>query len=629
MLNYFRIAKYNIFDNVISTIFTILTLIVSFSLSITLSIITFNTLNNSNSEMPLNFGLMIIYAFILLVIFLIVFINIYSLYSVIFLRREKYYAKLKVIGATEKQIFCGIILENIILLIITVLLSFLIINALMNYITDISLNSLDVLNFVNIRYLSNSIYVYLIPSALFVISLFLVIFKMKKFLSSIVIVEALKSKKEFLNKNNSKEELDGKNIINQYIYMNIKKRRKDALLITLAITLLFSILISSLVFFNIIKYSTKNIETLTANNNLLVKIENKKNNNVTNNQRLEFISDIAGISEVDDIVSFRMNQILLGMILSPNDLKSTTNIKQENNKIIISLNVLSIGDKKFKEISNNKDVIIIDNYNGKSILEKRLSEVILCADYGSDYKNSLIDESKCSTYRNILITDDERYNYNWLDDNLTIIVSDQLFDQLHLNYNYFGETNIDYIDDAKYSDVYIKTSDVTKTIAMIDSFNNLGLNILFEDLNEMKENLRNSKLAILVVVGMINILISISIIINILNIILNIVVYRKKEFLTLRILGMKRKHITKIIFLETAYYLIKGIIMGFLVGISFGYLIYMALKLFFKDSIFIFDIPFAVIFISIICVLIFLYASVLIMSNGIKTRKIWNRKQIT
>jgi putative ABC transport system permease protein len=579
--------------------------------------------------MPLNFGLMIIYAFILLVIFLIVFINIYSLYSVIFLRREKYYAKLKVIGATEKQIFCGIILENIILLIITVLLSFLIINALMNYITDISLNSLDVLNFVNIRYLSNSIYVYLIPSALFVISLFLVIFKMKKFLSSIVIVEALKSKKEFLNKNNSKEELDGKNIINQYIYMNIKKRRKDALLITLAITLLFSILISSLVFFNIIKYSTKNIETLTANNNLLVKIENKKNNNVTNNQRLEFISDIAGISEVDDIVSFRMNQILLGMILSPNDLKSTTNIKQENNKIIISLNVLSIGDKKFKEISNNKDVIIIDNYNGKSILEKRLSEVILCADYGSDYKNSLIDESKCSTYRNILITDDERYNYNWLDDNLTIIVSDQLFDQLHLNYNYFGETNIDYIDDAKYSDVYIKTSDVTKTIAMIDSFNNLGLNILFEDLNEMKENLRNSKLAILVVVGMINILISISIIINILNIILNIVVYRKKEFLTLRILGMKRKHITKIIFLETAYYLIKGIIMGFLVGISFGYLIYMALKLFFKDSIFIFDIPFAVIFISIICVLIFLYASVLIMSNGIKTRKIWNRKQIT
>lgn len=436
-----------------------------------------------------------------------------------------------------------------------------------------------------------------------------------------IIIDALKDKKEFLKRKYIRDRFDNKNIINQYIYMNIMKRSKDISLITIAMILLFSILISSLIFFNTINSSLKSIETRVNNNDLLVKIKNQINDDISNEQRLEFINNINKISNVEDVISLRMNQVLVGMIVNGSDLKRNSGIKVQKNKAIISLNVLSVGDKKFKEISNNKDIVIINNYNGKDILKDNIKEIKICADNGSDYKNSKLDENKCSTYDKFLITKNDEYNYNWLDDNLTIIISDQLYDELHSKYNHFSETNIDDIDGVKYSEIYIKTNDIDKTIHEINN-NNLGLNLEIENLYKTKKDLSNSKMALLVAIGILNALIVVSIIINLLNIMFNIVMYRKKEFKILKIFGLKNKDIIKMMFMETSYYLIKSILTGIIIGIIFGYLMCFFLKLFYSNSIFIFSVPILIIGILILLLLIFVYGVIFLMSGEIRKKSI-------
>lgn len=436
-----------------------------------------------------------------------------------------------------------------------------------------------------------------------------------------IIIDALKDKKEFLKRKYIRDRSDNKNIINQYIYMNIMKRSKDISLITIAMILLFSILISSLIFFNTINSSLKSIETRVNNNDLLVKIKNQINDDISNEQRLEFINNINKISNVEDVISLRMNQVLVGMIVNGSDLKRNSGIKVQKNKAIISLNVLSVGDKKFKEISNNKDIVIINNYNGKDILKDNIKEIKICADNGSDYKNSKLDENKCSTYDKFLITKNDEYNYNWLDDNLTIIISDQLYDELHSKYNHFSETNIDDIDEVKYSEIYIKTNDIDKTIHEINN-NNLGLNLEIENLYKTKKDLSNSKMALLVAIGILNALIVVSIIINLLNIMFNIVMYRKKEFKILKIFGLKNKDIIKMMFMETSYYLIKSILTGIIIGIIFGYLMCFFLKLFYSNSIFIFSVPILIIGILILLLLIFVYGVIFLMSGEIRKKSI-------
>ena len=68
--------------------------------------------------------------------------------------------------------------------------------------------------------------------------------------------------------------------------------------------LLFSILISSLIFFNTINSSLKSIETRVNNNDLLVKIKNQINDDISNEQRLEFINNINKISNVEDVIVY-------------------------------------------------------------------------------------------------------------------------------------------------------------------------------------------------------------------------------------------------------------------------------------------------------------------------------------
>lgn len=617
MHNYFRIAKYNLFNDVVSTFLVLLTLTATFSLSTTLLIVIFNALRSTHLELQI----ITIYIIFLLIIFAITYINLYSLYKLSFLRREKYYAKLRIIGTTEKQLLNGIVLENLILSAITILISSLVVKSLISFLTYLSLNSLEILTFINLKHLTNSILLYLISSLLFVVMLVIVLHKIKKYSFSMIIIDALKDKKEFLKRKYIRDRSDNKNIINQYIYMNIMKRSKDISLITIAMILLFSILISSLIFFNTINSSLKSIETRVNNNDLLVKIKNQINDDISNEQRLEFINNINKISNVEDVISLRMNQVLVGMIVNGSDLKRNSGIKVQKNKAIISLNVLSVGDKKFKEISNNKDIVIINNYNGKDILKDNIKEIKICADNGSDYKNSKLDENKCSTYDKFLITKNDEYNYNWLDDNLTIIISDQLYDELHSKYNHFSETNIDDIDGVKYSEIYIKTNDIDKTIHEINN-NNLGLNLEIENLYKTKKDLSNSKMALLVAIGILNALIVVSIIINLLNIMFNIVMYRKKEFKILKIFGLKNKDIIKMMFMETSYYLIKSILTGIIIGIIFGYLMCFFLKLFYSNSIFIFSVPILIIGILILLLLIFVYGVIFLMSGEIRKKSI-------
>lgn len=129
MHNYFRIAKYNLFNDVVSTFLVLLTLTATFSLSTTLLIVIFNALRSTHLELQI----ITIYIIFLLIIFAITYINLYSLYKLSFLRREKYYAKLRIIGTTEKQLLNGIVLENLILSAITILISSLVVKSLISF----------------------------------------------------------------------------------------------------------------------------------------------------------------------------------------------------------------------------------------------------------------------------------------------------------------------------------------------------------------------------------------------------------------------------------------------------------------------------------------------------------------
>lgn len=492
-------------------------------------------------------------------------------FAISFTEKIRQYGMLASIGATKKQIKRYVLYEAFILGIISIPLGILIGLTAIYVLLKFTENMLeDGLLGTNLIFNINVVAIVITVLLSFLI-IYLSAITLARKASRVSPIEAIKSNNEV--KITSKDIKTSKLIKKVFgiggdiAYKNLKRNKKKYRVIVVSIIVSISLFIAMSSFIN---YAFRVQILYYENYHYNIYLENTKENNykeIINMVNNLDIKDYSIVREVrgykvkdedkhytDEAIKFKYNK--LGMLIISIG-------KEEYNKYIKRLG-LNYNETKDKGILINYKNTILDSngYKVNKILEMynyQKNDVleIYNEEYTSDKIEFTVELAKVTNEEPMHLRDTRDTSYK----GAYLVVSDEFIEKMGLETDrcslYINEKNdmeLEKYIEENYSEVY----------------SYLG--------NKDREEREQKMMSIIISIFLYGFITVISLIgvTNIFNTITTSIELRKKEFANLKAIGMTKKEFSKMINLESIFYIIKSLIISILVGIMLSYIIYKA-----------------------------------------------------
>lgn len=496
------------------------------------------------------YNMILTVAFVVTVIIMITSIYcIKNSFAISTLEKTKMFGHLISLGATKKQIKNIVLKEGFYLGIIGIPLG-LFFGILADYILIIVMKNILGTTFLNATFVFKISYLAIILAIITsIITIYLSCIKSARRASKISPIEAIRNNLDIKIKNNK---LTTPKIIKKIFktpgvlaYKNLKRNKKKykTTVISLVVSILTFITMNTFITYTF-KLSGNYYQDLDYDLKITV-----------NNPTKENINNIINLDNID-----KYNIVYEGDILN---VKNSNRLTKEGIDYLdneLNINILLLDNKTFTDylkklkITSKKDEgILIDNHafyiDGKKVI-RRLTNY-----HRNEYIKGLIGTKEY----NIKISNIENDN--------TFGYEDHVGMYLILNKDY-------------YKDINYHTSVIT-----ISSKNDQDLENDLDKLDQelftynLKRNNRDSKSMLVIVsiflYGFIAVITLIGIT-NIFNTITTNMALRKKEFATIKSIGMTKKEFNKMINLEILFYLTKSLFYGIIFGLIGSYLVYLS-----------------------------------------------------
>lgn len=496
------------------------------------------------------YNMILTVAFVVTVIIMITSIYcIKNSFAISTLEKTKMFGHLISLGATKKQIKNIVLKEGFYLGIIGIPLG-LFFGILADYILIIVMKNILGTTFLNATFIFKISYLAIILAIITsIITIYLSCIKSARRASKISPIEAIRNNLDIKIKNNK---LTTPKIIKKIFktpgvlaYKNLKRNKKKykTTVISLVVSILTFITMNTFITYTF-KLSGNYYQDLDYDLKITV-----------NNPTKENINNIINLDNID-----KYNIVYEGDILN---VKNSNRLTKEGINYLdneLNINILLLDNetftnylKKLKITSKKDEGILIDNHafyiDGKKVI-RRLTNY-----HRNEYIKGLIGTKEY----NIKISNIENDN--------TFGYEDHVGMYLILNKDY-------------YKDINYHTSVIT-----ISSKNDQDLENDLDKLDQelftynLKRNNRDSKSMLVIVsiflYGFIAVITLIGIT-NIFNTITTNMALRKKEFATIKSIGMTKKEFNKMINLEILFYLTKSLFYGIIFGLIGSYLVYLS-----------------------------------------------------
>lgn len=500
-----------------------------------------------------------IFIIVLIVISLFSIMIIKNSFEISFSRRKQYFAILRSIGTSRNMIIKMILYEIFYLSLISIpiglLFSYLISSTLMSSINKLMIE-------VNTISYHTTIYPeYMIITIIFII-ITIIYSAIKPIINinNISIIESIKGNKSYkITKYKEDYPLIRKifKVKGEYAYKTIKRNgiKFNIIVNSLIVSMLLFITLSG--FINFI-YQNNKIDLVNDYDISIGYV-----NNISEDKILNEIKNINNIDYINIYKSINLNFNVDNKVLT----NTAINYYQDYNYKTINLvgleetnyNALlkNIGLKESTPIVYNYDTYYEnDNLKKELWFNKNIQKIDIC-----NYQDNIV--SNCYyTFNNIYLIDD---TYNYIDnDLLTIVIPLSEYNEFMKVFKLYGNNLLYEIADRM--NIKINTNDFIE----IDS----NINNIFNKYSDLEYTYQNYKLdnyeeyltskRIELIINYIMIFIIIISVVSIINTISANLLSREKEFLVLRSIGLEKKGINKILFIESIFIFLKAIIYGIL-----------------------------------------------------------------
>lgn len=601
---------------------------------------------------------------LLLVVAISSIVLIYTTLNILLNSRRKEFGELLSIGCTKNSICKMILLEVFILALIAIPISFAIsigiVKIILSNITNL-LNDLifqDYSIFVAGASIPLNIYVsakYIIIALIFIfITIFISTIIPAIKISNISSIEAIRE----INKINVKKNIKNKKyLISRFIsneadieYKYLKRSKGNTN------SIIFSLVICIIVFIVGSNYITNvyaRVENDNRNYNYLIYLDD-------NNQYEKVINDLKDknliksyyteeqIKELHlDIKEDEINQELIDFLSSGNCPEGIFyNYIDNSNNPLLSCNIFTIVENEkyndflekigVKELKDEECILLnninlpqydsfhVTNYKNGDTLSFLITDLINnknINEQNSDMQNIRDIETNSSAVKNIeldieKVTDNFYGYFNYADFNdlymspIAIFVNqntlknieNEIKRQKRIFYNINGEIGVNSV-----INLYIEATNVGEIDNYLEENQIAGINY------EKQNNSNNSKRIIMeVFLYSFVILIGVCTFLNIFNVIFSNINLRKKEFETLKALGMTKKQLNKMLRFEGWYFSILSLVIGIMLGIIIFIIVYKIEYKFANNLLYNMYISWQSIFICIVFVLISVFSANLI-----------------
>ena len=496
------------------------------------------------------YNMILTVAFVVTVIIMITSIYcIKNSFAISTLEKTKMFGHLISLGATKKQIKSIILKEGFYLGIIGIPLG-LFFGILADYILILVMKNILETTFLNATFVFKISYLAIILAIITsIITIYLSCIKSARRASKISPIEAIRNNLDIKIKNNK---LIPPKIIKKIFktpgvlaYKNLKRNKKKykTTIISLVVSILTFITMNTFITYTF-KLSGNYYQDLDYDLKITV-----------NNPTKENVDSIINLDNID-----KYNIVYEGEILNVKDTNKLTKEGIDYLDNELNINILLLDDKTFTnylkklKITSKKDEgILIDNHafyiDNKTVI-RRLTNY---------HKNEYI--------KGLIGTKEYNIKISNIENNNTFGYEDHVGMYLLLNKDY-------------YKDINYHTSVIT-----INSKNDQDLENDLDKLDQelfiynLKRNNQDSKSMLVIVsiflYGFITVITLIGVT-NIFNTITTNMALRKKEFATIKSIGMTKKEFNKMINLEILFYLTKSLFYGIILGLIGSYLVYLS-----------------------------------------------------
>jgi len=504
---------------------------------------------------------------ILLVISMFCMMTIKNAFEISLSERKKYFGALRSIGASKKQIFKMVLFETLLLSLISIPIGLFLGYNFTNLVVYIVNDMVKEINVIDYKIIVYPIYV-IIAFIFIVITIIWSSIKPAKNASEISPMEIIRENKTYsVIKSKEKYPFIRKTfgIEGELAYKTIKRNNSkfsvtvNSLIVSIIMFITLSAFVNFLYNNNTSSYGSKEYDIVIQSDNL--------------HKQYEVLEKINNIEEIDDIYIRKFVHLNF-----KKDNTTLTNIAKNISidKMYPDIKILGIDNIEYnnlkKRIGLKENKTILYNYgiyfdNGKEKETKWFNENIerieLCS-VNENNQNSIITEKGCYyTYDDFYVLNKRDFDTDFW--NPTIILPMKEFDVFVENYvKNYGDT-FDY-QNAKHtiininSDKYVKVDEELNKI--FDEYEYLNLDDGYYNYSLIKheEYIRVSTSAFVINSAMIFIvMISLMSIINTMNTNLSL---RETEFSVLRSVGLSKKGLNKMLFLESIFLGVKTIIYG-------------------------------------------------------------------
>ena len=488
-------------------------------------------------------------------------------FSISVTEKIRQYGMLSSIGATSKQIKKSVLFEGIIIGLIGVplgILAGMLANVILIY----------VMNYLLKDYLNGISFIFSIP--LYAVGISILLAFITIILSCLITsikaakispIEALRNTNEIKIKS---KKLRTPKIIKKIFkiggeisYKNLKRSRKKyrTTLISIVLSIIIFISLSSILYYGFevtSQYYTNISYNLSANTSL-----------DTQDAVLNELTAISKSEYIDRSAIYKATCLNIDINNYASEYAKNTIFKNSADSNYC-INITAIGDDEYNrylkenKLTVDEDTAILldagsyyDTKNKKNLinlLKVKNNDSITGKIYmGTDNESDLTIKT--------LRTDKVPMGLEFVDNDLFLIVPDSFF-----------ETHNEYY----VRDLFVHYTDSDKFIKELDEYKNKDANLHYYDLNEQAKMMNSMTLLIKIFLYGFITVISLIGVTNIFNTITTNMTLRRREFATLRAIGMTDNEFNKMIRLESIFYGFKALLIGLPLGIGLSYLLYLA-----------------------------------------------------
>lgn len=500
-----------------------------------------------------------IFIIVLIVISLFSIMIIKNSFEISLLNRKQYFATLRSIGTSKNMIIKMILYETFYLSLISIPLgfisSYLISSTLMN-----SINKL-MIEINTISYHTTIYPEYMIITIIFII-ITIIYSAIKPIINinNISIIESIKGNKSYkITKYKEDYPLIRKifKVKGEYAYKTIKRNgiKFNIIVNSLIVSMLLFITLSG--FINFI-YQNNKIDLFDDYDISIGYVNNINEDKILN--------EIKNINNIDYINIYKSINLTFNV---DNKVLTNTAINYYQNYNYKTINLVGLEETNYNALlkniglkENTPIVYNYDTYYENDNLKKELwfneniQKIDIC-----NYQDNIV--SNCYyTFNNIYLIDD---TYNYIDnDSLTIVIPLSEYNKFMKVFKLYGNNLLYEIADRM--NIKINTNDFIEIDSNINNIFNKYPDIEYSyqnyKLDNYEEYLTSKKIEL--IINYIMIFIIIITIVSIINTISTNLLSREKEFLILRSIGLEKKGINKILFIESIFISLKTILYGIL-----------------------------------------------------------------